>query len=46
MNEISKEGIAPYSMKISEMMDQLQELGEGMSDKEMTTVVLNALPED
>lgn len=28
------------------MRDQLQELGEVMSDREMTTVVLNALPED
>ena len=44
--KISKEGIAPYFMKISKMRDQLQELGEVMSDKEMTTIVLNALPED
>jgi len=43
---ISKEGIAPYFMKISEMRDQLQELGEVMSDREMAIVVLNALPED
>ena len=28
------------------MRDQLQELGEVMSDREMTTVVLNALPEE
>ena len=28
------------------MRDQLQELGEIMSDREMTNVVLNALPED
>ena len=33
-------------MKISEMRDQLQELGEVISDREMTSVVLNALPED
>ena len=33
-------------MKIFEMRDQLQELGEVMSDREMTTVVLNALPKD
>ena len=32
-------------MKISEIRDQLQELGEVMSDREMTTVVVNALPE-
>ena len=32
-------------MKISEIRDQLQELGEVMSDREMTTVVLNALLE-
>lgn len=33
-------------MKISKMRDQLQELGEVMSDREMTIVVLNALRED
>ena len=44
--KISKEGIALYFMKISEMRDQLQELGEFMSDREMTIVVLNALPTD
>jgi len=44
--KITKEGIAPYFMKIYEMRDQLQELGEVMSDIEMTTVVLNALPKD
>jgi len=44
--KISKEGIALCFMKISEMRDQLQELGEVMSDREMTTIVLNALPED
>ena len=33
-------------MKISEMRDKLQELGEVMSDREITTVVLNALLED
>ena len=44
--KISKEeGIAPYFMKVSEMRDQLQELGEVMSDREMTTLVLNALLE-
>ena len=33
-------------MNIFEMRDQLQELGEVMSDREITTIVLNALPED
>lgn len=33
-------------MKISEMGDQLQELGEFMSDREMKIVVLNALPKE
>lgn len=33
-------------MRISEIRDQLQDLGEIMFDKEMTTVVLNALPEE
>lgn len=39
-------GITSYSMRVSEIRDQLQELGERMSDKEMTTIVLNALPEE
>jgi len=43
---ISKEGIVPFFMNISKMRDQLQELGEVMSDKKMTMVVLNALLED
>ena len=33
-------------MKIYEMRYQLQELGEVMYDREMTTIVLNALPEN
>jgi len=45
--KISKEEeITPYFMKVSEMRDQLQELGEVMSDRETTTAVLNALPEE
>ena len=40
-----EEGITSYFMRIFEIRDQLQELGEVMSDSEMTTVVLNALPE-
>ena len=30
-------------MRVREFTDQIQELGEIMSDKEMTTIVLNAL---
>ena len=41
-----EEGITSYFMRISKRRDQLQELGEVMSDTEMTTVVLNALPEE
>jgi len=45
--KISKEdGIASYFMRISKIRDQLQELGEVMYDREMTTVVLNALPKE
>ena len=39
-----EEGITPYFMRISEIRDQLQELGEVTSDTEMTTMVLNSLP--
>jgi len=39
-------GIASYFMRMLEIRDQLQELGEIMFDKEMTTIVLNALPEE
>ena len=41
-----EEGITSYFMRISEIRDQLQELGEVMSETKMTTVVLNALPEE
>ena len=45
--KLSKEvGIFPYFMRISEIRDQLHELGEVMSDIEMIIVVLNALPEE
>ena len=33
-------------MKVSKMRDQLQELGEVALDREMQTVVLNALPQE
>jgi len=39
-----EEGIASYFMRLSQIRDQLQELGEIMPDTEMTPVVLNALP--
>jgi len=41
-----EDGIASWFMRISEIRDQLQDLGEVMSDREMTTIVLNALPEE
>ena len=41
---LREEGITSYFMNISKMRDQLQELGEVMSDREITIVVLNALP--
>lgn len=41
-----EEGIDPYFIKISKIRDQLQQLGEVMSDREMTIVVLNALLEE
>ena len=40
-----EEGITSYFMRISKIRDQLQELGELMSNTEITKVVLNALPE-
>lgn len=33
-------------MRISEVRDQLQDIGEIISDKEMTTIIINALPEE
>ena len=45
--KVSKEeGIASYIMRVSQIRDQLQELGEIMPDKKITTIVLNALPEE
>ena len=44
--KITKERIAPDFMKIFEMRDQLQDLGEVISNREMTTVILNVLPKD
>ena len=38
--KISKEeGITSHFMRVLEISDQLQELGEIMSDKEMTTIM-------
>lgn len=45
LNFSREEGIISYFMKTYEIQDQLQELGEVMSDREMTTMVLNVLPE-
>ena len=41
-----EEGITPCFMRIFEIRDQLQELGEVMADTGMTIVVLNAIPEE
>ena len=41
-----EEGITSYFMRISEIRYQMQELGEEISDTEITTMVLNALPEE
>jgi len=38
-----EERITSYFMKVFEIRDQLQELGEVMSDREMTTIVFDAL---
>lgn len=46
MKIYKEEGITPYFMKICEMRDHLQELGEVMSNREMTTMLLNALSEE
>ena len=46
LNMSREVGIASYFMRISEIRDQLQDLGEVMSDRELTIVVLNALPEE
>lgn len=46
MNASKEEGIDSYIMRVSEIRCQLQGLGEIMFDKEMTIVVLNALPKE
>jgi len=46
MKIYKEEGITPYFMKVSKMRDQLQELVEVMSDREMKNVLLNALREE
>jgi len=33
-------------MKVFEIRDQLQELGKVMSDQDMTTIMLNAIPNE
>ena len=45
--KISKEeGIVSYFMRVSEIRDQLQVLGEIISGKEMTAIGLNSLPKE
>lgn len=46
INVFKDEGITSYLMMVSQIRDKLQELGEIMFDKGMTTVVLNALPNE
>jgi len=46
MKVSKEEGVASYLMKVSQTRDQLQGLGETMSDPEITTLVLNALPDE
>ena len=41
MKVSKEERVASYLMRVSQIRDQLQELGETMSDPEMTTCVLN-----
>ena len=41
-----KEGIIPYLVDIFAIRDQLQKLGEVMSDREILTVVQNDLPKE
>lgn len=43
MKVSKEEEITSYLMRVSQIRDQLQESGEIMSDKEMITVVFNAL---
>ena len=45
--KLSREkGITSYFMRVSEIRDQLQELGEVMFDNKITAMLLNALPEE
>ena len=41
MNISGEDGISSYFMRVAMIQDQLQDLGEFMSDREMTTIVLN-----
>lgn len=41
-----EEGVTSYLMRVSQIRNQLQELREIMYDKEITIVVLNALPDE
>ena len=46
MKVSKEEGVASYLMKVFQIRDQLQDLGETMSNPEMTTYVLNAIPNE
>jgi len=46
MKVSKEEGVALYLMRVSQIRDKLQELGEVMYDWEKTTIVLNALPNE
>jgi len=46
MKVSKEEGITSYIMRVSQIRDQIQEVGEIMYDKEMTTIVLNVLPNE
>ena len=43
---MSNEEIIPYLMEIFAIRDQLLKLGEVMSDREILTMVQNALPKE
>ena len=46
MKVSKEEGVASYLLRVSNIKDQLQELGEIMYNKEINTIVLNELPDE
>ena len=46
MKTWKEEATNSYFMRVREFTNQIQELGEIISDKEMTTIVLNSLLEE